>query len=781
MSFLTEITALVGTTATSTEVDAAMAAGCADVVRKATLTNPDDLWLFTKTEAVPSGGLSVGSGKVYDVSVGSKPAKIIPPELRYRAAEIDSINYATGEFPVYYLKDGKIKVIPEVASAEDIFGVGVFSGLPEDNGPSTTVNTIGGNAADGVHPFSEGDFAIIKQTNVGGDTHYVGNFRVVEDITSTSFKIDRNHTTVSPSGYTVEKATATATYIATHAPDSTQTDIDNFPSSYYRLPVIYAACSVLLTRMEDIQSGMPTLTIDSTPVLPNLNTQTESLPTYISPSSFSLPPAPASEDIDFTGVGTPPTIDSVEPAVLPVLDFDITDLTINSPVISDAPVAPFAEDGSDGKLDFDTLVRGKVPSYTKAVFSVPAFPSIPTLVLPEPPIVPALDDATDIDFSFAGTAGNQPSITVPVMGQLDFSGVDTFIDTEEDAELASVKLQAIQAKMTEFQSNIAGEQLTFNKDLEIYKSAIQEEMEEAKTKLTKENQDAQQKLATYAQEIQAYQGVVNAKVLEWTKNNIELTYTKWVQDYEKRLAQYQQDMANEMNVFNKQLVEYQSEIAKVTGDATNVLAADNNRFSRKLQSYQGSLEEWKITVNTEITDWQTTVAQVAIAKFTQTRAENLQEWQSECNNELQSWANRIQYSQQKHQADIQQWQALFTKASSTFTAETGFDLAKYTAEVQAGVQKYQSDESLKSSKFKGDLEKYIAEMNSVNALNNSENANYQGELAGYQAKTQSDLAKYTADIQKFGVQYKWFTDKYVLLKQEYSQAFVGQQPQQEGM
>ena len=68
MSFLTEITALVGTTATSTEVDAAMTAGCADVVRRVAITNPEDLWLFTKEASVEPDGRAIGRGRIYDVS-----------------------------------------------------------------------------------------------------------------------------------------------------------------------------------------------------------------------------------------------------------------------------------------------------------------------------------------------------------------------------------------------------------------------------------------------------------------------------------------------------------------------------------------------------------------------------------------------------------------------------------------------------------------------------------------------------------------------------------------
>ena len=783
MSFLTEITALVGTTATSTEVDAAMTAGCADTVRRVMLTNPEDLWLFTKTDPVPSNGLSVGTGRIYDVEVSGRQATVIDPSLRHRAAESDSINSATGEFPVYYLLNEKLHVIPKVKGDADtsLNPWTIDSFATAESGNETLITTSGGGNS-GVHPFNVGDYAIIAQTVDGNSEVYVGLHRVTELTTTTSFKIEKNYSAAVATGYTVYKGYANATYIATHAADSSQSDISNFPSSYYRYPVLYAGMSVLMTRMNDLHGALPTLTIPTAPVIPTLLTQSESLPTYTPPSAFITPPTPIDADIDYTGVGSPPVMPSVEVAVMPILSFDLSDIVITALNISSPPIPPIAEDGSSGLLDFSTVVRGKAPEYVKPVLEVPAFPAIPALSIPEAPVAPTLDSPSDIDFSFASTGGNHPELTLPVMGSLDFDNVHTFIVTEEDPELAGSKLQEIQAKIGEYQANLSAEQLSFNRNMEIYKAQITEEMEEKKIKLSKENQSEQQKLAEYNAKVQVYQAEVNSKVTEWSKNYLELSYTKWVQEFEKNLARYQQDMTNEMNRFNMQVSEYQAEISKATADASNSVAVDQNRFQRKFQKYQGKIDEWKTLVNKELTEWQTQVAQPAMTKFTQIRAENLQSWQAECNNQLKLLDSRIAIAQQKHQADLQEWQALFTKATTTYTAETGYDISKYQAEVQAGVQKYQSDTDLEGNKFKSSLEKYTAEMNSIASSNNSENAQYQSELAAYQAKTQADLTKYNADVQKYTVEYKWFADKYILLKQEYNEGFLpNPQQQQQGV
>ena len=793
MSFLTEITALVGTPATSTEVDAAMTAGCADVVRRVAITNPEDLWLFTKEASVEPDGRAIGSGRIYDVSRGDRNCTLIQPSLRHSAADVNSIEYATSEYPVYYLLNSKIFILPrpEPDGEEELFNITLFEAVSVgDNANERTKITTSGGDSSGLHGFIVGDYATISQSTSGGETYYVGGFRVIDVPSTETFVIEKDYSADNSdeTGYKVEKAVGKARYIDTHIINSTDTsaytEIANFPSSYYRYPVLYSAMSVLMTRMDDINNDMPTITVGEAPISPSLESTQEALPTYVAPSAVVMPSSPQDVDLDYSSIGAPPSMGTIEQAVMPILSFDISDITFSENLsISEAPVPPLAEDGGSGVLDF-SLVRAKKPLYTPPVFSAPSFPTITSLSLPSAPPPPAIDTSlnsgANVDFQVASTAGSQPSLTVPVLGALDYTVVNDYIVTEEDSELAGAKLQEIQAKLGEFQASLSSEQVKFNREMEIYRAKITEEMEEVKAQIGKENSEAQLQLSEYGAKTQAYQIDVNNKIAEWTKNNLELSMAKWIQEYEKGLNKYQADMANSMNSFNEQVGEYQSEISKATADATNTLSADNNMFGRKLQSYQGDVEAWKLKVNKEITDWQTTVVTPVMTKFAQMRAENLQQWQNECNNELQSWANRIQQEQQVHGAAMAKWQAEFGQITTKFQSETGYDLNKFQADVQSAVQKYQSDTDLEGNKFKSGLEKYNAEVQSVNTSNNQNQQKFQGDLASYQAKVQADLGKYQADIQKLGIQYKWFADKYMILKQEYNEGFIPK-PQQEGV
>ena len=93
------------------ELETLIANGVADVIRKIKLTNPSELWLFTRTDNVDSDGLQVDTSLIYDVALSQKPCTAIPINKRHRASDASSIEYATGEFPVYYVLDGKVFIV----------------------------------------------------------------------------------------------------------------------------------------------------------------------------------------------------------------------------------------------------------------------------------------------------------------------------------------------------------------------------------------------------------------------------------------------------------------------------------------------------------------------------------------------------------------------------------------------------------------------------------------------------------------------------------------------
>ena len=104
MSIETQIEDLAGGVPSSiSDIDVVIKNAAIDVIRKVQATNPSELWLFTTSSNVTSAGKSVDYGLIQDVSRGDKPCTLLDPIKRHRAADSSSIEYATAEFPVYYL------------------------------------------------------------------------------------------------------------------------------------------------------------------------------------------------------------------------------------------------------------------------------------------------------------------------------------------------------------------------------------------------------------------------------------------------------------------------------------------------------------------------------------------------------------------------------------------------------------------------------------------------------------------------------------------------------
>ena len=202
------------------------------------------------------------------------------------------------------------------------------------------------------------------------------------------------------------------------------------------------------------------------------------------------------------------------------------------------------------------------------------------ITLPSIPVVPVINtisytDATNEDASVdvisvpaqIDVSSNAPSYSKPVAAP-DFSQVDTHLDTNEDVELASVKIQEIQAQISKYNSDIQSEQAEFNKENARYQMEFQEataknnqdlqvEVEKFRIKadIAKSNKQQDQmlnltnaakqiedvisdnnsKMQKYSSEIQSYQAKVSSEI-----QNYSSKIQKHSTDYQWLTGQYQQ-------------------------------------------------------------------------------------------------------------------------------------------------------------------------------------------------------------------------------------------------
>ena len=680
---------------TNDNLNQALADGAKDVIRRVTTSNPEDVWLFTKSSAVTASGLDLQSSKIYDVSRGNKPCKNIAINLRFRASETDSIHYATAEFPVYYLLDSKLFVLPEPGAGSDKT-ISVYATY--DSGNKTKITATG-------HGFNEQDQVIIAQADtVNNDTNYVGGHYVFDVIDADNFIIDKNFISdETVTGYTVSEPTALCQHLSYPIVNSTLSDITNFPEQYYSAVTTYGATVVIMRKMSELHTSLPELTMPVGPVAPILQTHDDAVPTYNGPSSLVLPVLEDSDSIDYTGI-TAPSFTSVSESVIPNLTFDISSISISSLDLGvELPAPPVAPSFSSNAIDM-TQPRNDAPTYTKPEFTAPTFPTLDPIILPVPPADIDLGSTSSGQTNQAGS--NLPIYTVPVLNAPEWNSVDTSI-TDEDVEIANVKLQKIQAQLAQYQAELTNASTDFSKEMEIYRKRCEEALSNSQNTLTSEQNQKQSELAKHSNAINIYQAQVQAEMQKWEKDNLQNRYTRWTVEYQNKLQEYQQDIGNEVNEFNKEVQIYQAELAKATGDATNNQNKETQEYQAVLSKYQAELTAYQAKTSHAIAEWQQKIVQVAMTEFQQKRQDAFQEWSTRTNANIQKYNAEVQAENSEFQANLGVYQQKIQQELSTFQANTGNDTSRYQNEVNAITGAFQAELSKADADFKNRMDTYI--------------------------------------------------------------------------
>ena len=192
--------------------------------------------------------------------------------------------------------------------------------------------------------------------------------------------------------------------------------------------------------------------------------------------------------------------------------------------------------------------------------------SLPSdVTLPSAPVVPSISTVSYTDATAEAVvvpakidvSGNAPSFVSPVSPAADFAKVTTYIETDEDTELAAAKLQQINAQISDFNAKMQEAQNNFTKENTRYQTEFQEEVTKVNQDLqaeieifrTKSNlnqvnaakqmedviADNNSKLQKYGSELQKYQAEVSSEIQNYTAK-----IQKQTTDYQWLSSQYQQ-------------------------------------------------------------------------------------------------------------------------------------------------------------------------------------------------------------------------------------------------
>lgn len=244
------------------------------------------------------------------------------------------------------------------------------------------------------------------------------------------------------------------------------------------------------------------------------------------------------------------------------------------------------------KLDDDSDLRSAVvykACSSEFMYLTSKQLSISDISIQNPPVPPSSPSFTYTNASvldiigpvlaisdMASLSSSPPSYTPPVMSNPDFADADTWINTEEDSEMSSSRVQVIQSQIGDFSAKVQDALNSFNKDNVIYQEDIQRKIQN----LNKDTQKA----------IQQLQSDLSAKTANLNKDqqvnlqNAVQNFQKDIQEYSSKLQLY----SNELNAYqNKISEEVQGKQIKIQKSQNYLTEADKyyNWYLMEIKQY----------------------------------------------------------------------------------------------------------------------------------------------------------------------------------------------------
>ena len=369
----------------------------------------------------------------------------------------------------------------------------------------------------------------------------------------------------------------------------------------------------------------------------------------------------------------------------------ITDLDLVS--VPDDIVDPVF---SDGLIDSqDVQFTETAPVFNKPVFSPPELDTITPLSMDS--LSSDLPDVSGLliqNYEVGTLPASPPAYTklTPPVQTYDIAQFETFLETEEDSELADSQMRRLnhevsvyQADLQKYANEIQEELNEFNKENVEYQAKLQKVIMDAQAK---QPEDAA-KLQKVQGEMSRYQALVNNKVAEYQNNELQNKFQKWVTEYTNGLQEYGANIQNESQKFNEANNEYQAKLQIAIRDAeaksreymqegNNKLQSEVQEYANRLQNHGSKLQKYQAEVNSQLQEYGVNEIQKEIGLWQADNTQKLQKYGADLQKEtarhgsdMQKYQIDIQNIFQKHQTMVQELQVLdaqYTRGLQTFVA-----------------------------------------------------------------------------------------------------------------
>jgi len=457
--------------------------------------------------------------------------------------------------------------------------------------------------------------------------------------------------------------------------------IANFPDEGESAVVLYAARNGVQRLMNDINVSVSDLSISSIePVTPTLSTVTYSDATNADASASAVSSILVSSISDVDPSNEVPTYTK---PTLSLSSAAIADFTVSAsaPTIPDIETITYtnASNQSAFSNDLSSVTFGSVPS--------------------------------EINVS-----GSAPTFTPPVL-DIDMAQFETFLETDEDTDLAQIQLGKLNNQISQYQSKLSESQAEFQKENSIY----QTEFQEASLKFTAD----QQKVVEQAR-------LDLAKAQQDVQNSTNVDIANKAKDQELSLQNAINNMQETINNNNSLLAKFQQE-----------LGLYSQNIAKELQQYQQSTQK-------ELTLYQ---ARTSV---------ELQQYSQDIQNEL----NEFNKENVRYQAEMQDEVSKHNTALQTAITQAQLDAADAQQEAQqstsVSIANKAADQALA---LQNSAQNMAASIQDNNVLM----AKYGAELQAYGANVAKEVQEYGNNLQKDTAQYTWYTQQYQMIDSQYKE------------
>jgi len=705
-SFKDQVEDLVGVSISDTDGLDAMLQGSTREICKV-LPEVERVKMATITDDVTS----TVDKEIFSVSRSGYYATEIGRGLAAQAADTNSIYSATNETPVYYVSDKVVTVLPASGTVQILS----FTTPAVANGWGTS-ELIGSGLPSSI------EYAITLGASMGQIHSLLAVKRVA--IPSAVSISDLSISSVAPA----DPSPALSSVVGS---------LGTVPTYTKPTMVLQTAPTISDLSVTSVAPVVPTLTSQSVDDFSSV------APTYLKPTRIS-----STAFTDYTsGLNElDPGIFSIG-AVAPTLP-SLTQVVFTSVDTSSDIVAPVI---STATIETANIYTGNPPNYTKPAFVAPVLGTVGDLTLP---VVPNAPSVSAQSVTITGTA---PSYTGPVISP-NFTKVDTYIDTDEDVELAVAKIDEIRTQLQEFQAKVQDSVNEFNEDNALFQATLQKDIQDAQFNDANEAR----KLEKYQSEVQSYVGEVTANVQKWTNEEWAQNFQKYQNDFGGFVQIYQRDIQNELNEFNKENVVYQSAVqesmqkfqsdnginlAQAQSDLATATSSKDRDLQKQLQNKVNDMQAIISDNSRKVELYQAEIQtyQANIGKDVQTYSGKMSQYQLELNTSFQAWGKTESDNLAVYQADIQNELNNFQKES-----------AIYQATMQEKIQEAQLKDANEGRK----LQKYQAELQEYQNNVSKEVQEYTTNLGQLLQEYAANIQRQQVEIETLKVQYTWVSVQY---------------------